>query len=148
MNPDLLKYQSLVRIRTESRELFDPVRKKFVAANPEEWVRQLLIQFLLTECKYPINRMSVERGIVYAGRKLRYDLAIHDRVGAFWMIFEIKAPEIPLNPEVSLQISRYNPAQRAPYLVVCNGLDLFCWHWLDGRYMMCESLPSYPNLGS
>lgn len=147
MNPDLLKYQSFVRVRSQNRELFDPVRKKYVMAMPEEWVRQLLIQFLIQECKYPLNRMSVERATVYAGRKLRYDLAVHDENGNFWMIFELKSPEVLLNPEVNLQLSRYNNARhRAPYLVICNGDELYCWTWREDRYALCQTLPAYPDL--
>lgn len=143
MRPDLLKYQNQLRINPESRELFDPVRKKYVAASPEEFVRQLLILFFNLECGFPINRMSAEKSTLYAGRNLRYDLAVHDELGNIWMLCELKAPEQNLNAEVTLQLSRYNTAERVPYLLICNGLDMLCWQWNKGQYRLCESLPVY-----
>ncbi|MBK7007202.1 MAG: hypothetical protein IPH36_00270 [Saprospiraceae bacterium] len=43
-------------------QVYDPVRKKYVAWQPEEMVRQLLILYLAEVFKIPYSRMAVERG--------------------------------------------------------------------------------------
>ena len=41
--------------------IFDEIRKKFVALQPEEWVRQHVIRFLIEEKKYPKSLINVEK---------------------------------------------------------------------------------------
>ena len=43
--------------------IFDPVRKKYVVLTPEEWVRQHVIQFLVTGKKVPVSLIRVESEI-------------------------------------------------------------------------------------
>ena len=35
------------------RTIFDPVRQKYVALTPEEWVRQHFVNYLITRKSYP-----------------------------------------------------------------------------------------------
>ena len=35
------------------RMIFDPVRQKYVALTPEEWVRQHFVNYLITRKSYP-----------------------------------------------------------------------------------------------
>ena len=39
----------------QSKQIFDELRKKYVALTPEEWVRQHFIMFLINEKKYPAS---------------------------------------------------------------------------------------------
>ena len=49
------------RVIANNKEFFDPIRKKWVPATPEEEVRQQFIQFLLTVKNIPASHLSVER---------------------------------------------------------------------------------------
>ena len=40
------------------RTIFDPVRQKYVALTPEEWVRQHFVNYLITRKSYPKELLS------------------------------------------------------------------------------------------
>lgn len=111
------------RIGDNGNEYFDPIRKKWVPATPEEKVRQQFIQFLLTVKKIPETLISVEREITVNGLSRRYDLVVFNEEGKPWMVIECKAPHIALNQEVMEQAGRYNQTLRAPIVGITNGIE-------------------------
>jgi type I site-specific restriction endonuclease len=111
------------RIIGDTREFFDPIRKKWVAATPEEEVRQQFIQFLLTVKQIPASHLSVEREISVNGLSRRYDLVVFDQEGKPWMVVECKAPHVKLTQEVMEQAGRYNKTLRAPIIGITNGRE-------------------------
>ncbi len=111
------------RITGNNKEFFDPVRKKWVPATPEEEVRQQFIQFLLTVKNIPASHLSVEREITVNGLSRRYDLVVFDEEGKPWMVVECKAPHVKLTQEVMEQAGRYNKTLRAPIIGITNGKE-------------------------
>ena len=111
------------RIVGDNRELFDPIRKKWVTATPEEEVRQQFIQFLLTVKHIPASHLSVEREITVNGLSRRYDLVVYGEDGLPWMVVECKAPHVKLTQEVMEQAGRYNKTLRAPIIGITNGQE-------------------------
>ncbi len=111
------------RIIGDTREFFDPIRKKWVAATPEEEVRQQFIQFLLTVKQIPASYLSVEREISVNGLSRRYDLVVFNQEGKPWMVVECKAPHVKLTQEVMEQAGRYNKTLRAPIIGITNGRE-------------------------
>ena len=111
------------RITGNNKEFFDPVRKKWVPATPEEEVRQQFIQFLLTVKNIPASHLSVEREITVNGLLRRYDLVVFDEEGKPWMVVECKAPHVKLTQEVMEQAGRYNKTLQAPLIGITNGKD-------------------------
>lgn len=111
------------RITGNNKEFFDPVRKKWVPATPEEEVRQQFIQFLLTVKKIPASHLSVEREIAVNGLSRRYDLVVFDGEGKPWMVVECKAPHVKLTQEVMEQAGRYNRTLQAPLIGITNGKE-------------------------
>ena len=45
----------------EYEKIFDPVRKKWLAATPEEQIRQHWIHLLHHEAEYPLSFLSIEK---------------------------------------------------------------------------------------
>ena len=111
------------RITADNREFFDPVRKKWVPATPEEEVRQQFIQFLLTVKNIPASHLSVEREITVNGLSRRYDLVVFDEEGKPWMVVECKAPHVKLTQEVMEQAGRYNKTWRAQIIGITNSKE-------------------------
>ena len=107
----------------EKKEFFDPVRKKWVPATPEEEVRQQFILFLLTVKHIPVSHLSVEREITVNGLSRRYDLVVFNEEGKPWMVVECKAPHVKLTQEVMEQAGRYNKTLRAPIIGITNGKE-------------------------
>ncbi len=100
--------------------MFDPVRRRWVALTPEEWVRQCTIQRLHGEGGYPLEVMQVEGAITLNGMTRRCDIVVF-RDSQPWMIVECKKCEIPLTQKVCDQACRYNTVLRVPYLMLTNG---------------------------
>ena len=109
-----------VRENENRREVFDPVRRRWVALTPEEWVRQCTIQRLHNVGGYPLEVMQVEGAISLNGMTRRCDIVVY-RDGQPWMIVECKKSEVSLTQRVCDQACRYNTVLKVPYLMLTNG---------------------------
>ncbi len=114
--------------KQEGGKLFilDEVRKKWVANNPEEWVRQHFIHFLNNDLGYPFSLMKIEVGLTLNSMQKRADILCHDLEGNPLLMVECKAPQVALNQSTFDQIARYNLVFKVPYLVITNGINHFC----------------------
>ncbi len=112
---------------------------------PEEWVRQHVIHFLLSEKDYPASLMAVERQFTLHKMKKRFDLLLFDRHAQPWLIVECKAPTVKITQNAFDQLARYNLKYNAQFLMVSNGIDhYFCS--LDHQkqqYTFLNTLPPY-----
>lgn len=102
------------------REVLDPVRRRWVALTPEEWVRQQTIAMLHCRYGYPLEVMQVEGAIDMGGLTRRCDIVVF-RDGNPWMIVECKKPDVPLTQRVCDQACRYNTVLKVPFLLLTNG---------------------------
>lgn len=129
------------------RQIFDPIRKKFVVLTPEEWVRQNTLSFLMNEKKIPSTLIGVERKIMVNGVPKRYDIVVHKPNGSILLLVECKAPQVRIDQEVFDQIARYNLSLNAQLLMVTNGLNhYFCTlDYTKETYRFLKNLPSYSN---
>jgi len=111
-----------IRNYNEVEQVFDPVRKKWVAFTEEEKVRQFFILRLINELKVPVSHISIERKITLNGLTKRYDIVVY-KAAVPWMVVECKAPHIPLTQEVVEQVGRYNQTLNAEIIGVTNGVE-------------------------
>ena len=111
-----------IRNYNEVEQVFDPVRKKWVAFTEEEKVRQFFILRLINELKVPVSHISIERKITLNGLTKRYDIVVY-KAAVPWMVVECKAPHIPLTQEVIEQVGRYNQTLNAEIIGVTNGVE-------------------------
>lgn len=124
--------------------IFDPIRKKFVVLQPEEWVRQHLIQHLNISKEYPLSLINVEKMVNINGLKRRYDVAVYNPNGSIEVLCECKAPEIKINQITFDQIAQYNMKLKAKYLLVTNGLKHF-YCKMDFEQEKYTFLPDIPD---
>ena len=103
------------------REVLDPVRRRWVALTPEEWVRQQTIRMLNVKYGYPLELMQVEGAISLNGLTRRCDIVVFSTDGSPMMIVECKEPNVKLTQKVCDQACRYNTVLRVPYLMLVNG---------------------------
>jgi len=127
--------------------IFDVIRKKFIILQPEEWVRQHCVQYLIQEKKYPISLINIEKELIINGLKKRYDIVVFDTTGQIHLIVECKSPNIPITQTTFDQIARYNLAVNATYLMVTNGLNhYYCQMDFEAeRYQFLKEIPDYPE---
>ena len=125
--------------------IFDSIRKKFVILQPEEWVRQHCIQFLMKVKGYPKSLINVEKELIVNSLRKRYDIVIYNSDGSIYLIVECKAPKIDINQDAFDQIARYNLELNATYLMVTNGLNhYYCqMDFKNERYIFLKDIPDY-----
>ena len=138
-------YSFRLKNSENNTHIFDVIRKKFVVLQPEEWVRQHCVQYLIQEKNYPISLINVEKVVLINGLKKRYDIVVFNPDGSLALVVECKAPKVKITQAAFDQIARYNLTLKAPYLMVTNGLNhYFCTmnHNLES-FEFLESLPNY-----
>jgi hypothetical protein len=123
-----------------SKEVFDPVRKRWVRLTPEEWVRQL---FILTEThRFSTAWMAVEQSIALGALQKRFDLLIYDSSQQPWMMVECKAETVALDDEVLDQLLRYNMSVPVRYLLITNGAQCLGWERNGNTLIPLQKIPA------
>lgn len=97
------------------------VRKKPIVLTPEEWVRQHLISFLHLHQGYALEKIGVEKQLLYDGFTKRWDVVVFNSQFEPAILIECKAPEIKLSHEVFMQIATYQQKLNAQCLILSNG---------------------------
>lgn len=104
--------------------MWDPIRKKWFVLQPEEYVRQQLIQYMIEHKGISASLIGVEKAVDYRGMAKRFDLVVFDRAGKALILIECKAPAVALSEDTLHQIARYNVSIGAPHLLLTNGVSL------------------------
>ncbi len=139
-----------LRIKSEDgrKYIFDPVRKKYVVLNPEEWVRQNFIQYLVQDRAFPAGLISVEQEFLFNRMKKRSDILVHDSYGRPVLMVECKAPAVKITSQVFEQIGLYNLSYELPWLIVTNGMKHFCCKRDSekGDFVFVDEIPVWTGL--
>lgn len=106
-------------------DVYDPLRRRWVALTPEEWVRQHFVAYMVESLGFSALRMANEVTLKFNGMTRRADTVVYDRFMHPQVVVEYKAPSIPLTESVLNQAMRYNLVFRAPAVIITNGLDVF-----------------------
>lgn len=138
-------YRFKVKTENKKTQIFDVVRKKYVALTPEEWVRQHLIAFLIAEKQFPASLIAVEISLNRGNKKQRGDIVVYTNDGKPKLIAECKAPDVKITQDTFYQIARYNAPIKMNYLVVSNGLQHFCckMDYENGEHKFLREIPLY-----
>ena len=139
---------SPLRIKIEDgiRKVFDPLRKKYVALTPEEYIRQQFTAWMQNEFNYPASLMANEIGIKLNGTQKRCDTVVFRPDGSPLLIVEFKAPDVRITQDTFDQIVRYNMILKAKYLIVSNGMNHYCCV-IDYNTETYNFLPAIPHYG-
>jgi type I restriction enzyme M protein len=119
------------------------IRKKEVAAKPEELIRQLWIHKLLLAYGYPISRIAVEYPITF-GRdsSKRADIVVFDadRPTVPYLIIEVKQAKLKGGKE---QLRSYTHATGAPLALWSNGTQSIVWYRKNPNFFV--EIPELPT---
>lgn len=115
-------------IRQQEGKLWDPTRRNWLVAEPEEVVRQALILYLQDILATSPARMKTEHEIRVQTMRKRLDLVLYDGNGDPFLIAECKAWSVPINEKVLQQVGNYNTVLRAPFLLLTNGVESLLCH--------------------
>ena len=145
---NLPPYPIKIQEKGEKRQIFDFLRRKWVALTPEEWVRQHFTHFLVEHKNYPQALLANEVELRIGEKRLRCDTLLYNKELRPRMIIEYKAPTIQIQQKTFDQISAYNLLLKVDYLVVSNGLRHYCCKMDYERqsYQFLEDIPDYETI--
>ena len=140
---NLPEYSVKTKIVEGQNQIFDEIRRKYVALIPEEWVRQHFINYLVNDRKFPKGLIAVEHPLTINKVNHRADIVAFTSDGKPLVVVECKAPDVAINQAVIQQIARYNILLKAPILILTNGLIHFCVR-VDFEKSTSQPLSSIP----
>ncbi len=145
---NLPSFDIKTRVTDGRSQVLDPLRRRWVALTPEEWVRQHFIHWLTNALGYPQALLANEVQLHIGSKTLRADSVLYDRELHPKMIIEYKAPTVPITQQVFNQITAYNLQLHAPYLVVSNGINHYCCKLdkVGKKYLFLRAMPSYEEI--
>lgn len=144
-----------------SEQIYCQIRKTFVAALPEEQIRQRLIFHMVQNLGFPLNSLVLEKGLrqmphlALCGIKIpsrRADLLcfakdIHPEHSLYPLLL-VECKAVKLNRKVINQIAGYNHFLKAYFICVVNEKEIRTG-WYDANlqsYTFVNQLPSYAEL--
>lgn len=141
-------YQIRVKETHGRKQIFDILRRKYVALTPEEWVRQHFIHYLVEHKNYPSSLLANEVSLQIGEKRMRADSVLYDNQLHPRMIIEYKAPNITLTQKVFDQITVYNLLLHVDYLIVSNGMTTYIckMDYEKQTYKFLEAIPYYENI--
>lgn len=145
---NLPPYQIRVKETGGRKQIFDILRRKYVALTPEEWVRQHFIHYLIEHKNYPAPLLANEVPLQIGEKRMRADSVLYDNQLHPRIIIEYKAPNITLTQKVFDQITVYNLLLHVDYLIVSNGITTYIckMDYEKQTYKFLETIPNYENI--
>ncbi len=126
--------------------LWDPLRRKNVAATEEEKVRQWIILQLRDTFRVPMHLMMSEVGFRFGDKPYRADVIVYDRNASPLAVVECKRPEVELSSKVIEQAMRYNSVLGVKFLILTNGNLTYIYGLKEGRFVPCDHIPTFEEM--
>jgi predicted type IV restriction endonuclease len=145
---NLPQYQCKIRETPDGNQIFDPIRARYVALTPEEWVRQHFLNYMTSGLGYSPGLIKVEASFKLNTMVRRADIVVFSRTGVPILIVECKAPEVKINQSVFDQIINYNFSFGVKYLIVTNGMKHFAAK-IDialKKFSFLEKMPEFKDI--
>lgn len=145
---NLPEYSFKIKSAVQRTQIFDTIRKKYIALTPEEWVRQHFVQYLIIDKQVPASLIGIEISLKYNRLQKRGDIVVYANTGQPLVIVECKAPEVEISQNTFDQIAMYNSSLKVKYLIVTNGMVHYCciMDYTNNSYRFIEEIPQYSSL--
>lgn len=111
---------------------------------PEEDVRKFIIDYLVENYNYNKSLFRIERKIENINQQFRPDVVIYNSDCTPFMVIECKANNVKISQDHVFQIINYNNFLNSKYILITNGVKIFCWKLLGNEYIKSE----IPKFGS
>jgi type I site-specific restriction endonuclease len=115
------------------------IRKRLVAATPEEKVRQLLLEKMIHHLGFPKGLISVEKAV---GSR-RYDIVCYTKEMTPLLLIECKKAE---ESGAASQACGYNDSLKAPFICIAAGEKIQTFWQEKDKINSVPFLPQYPEL--
>ena len=121
---NLPSFEFKIKKENNNNLIFDEIRKKWLVLNPEEWVRQNFIRFIISK-KYPKSLINCEKSFYINNVLKRYDIVVYNNKGEVEILVECKSPSVKIRKEHFDQVMRYNTQLNSDIVIVTNGITHF-----------------------
>lgn len=128
-----------IRQTFSGEEIFDIIRKQYVALTPEEWVRQHCLHLLANT--YPKELIAVEGSLKVNRMNKRFDILVYDKELKPFLLVECKRTEVEITQKTIDQVLAYNHTLNAPNVFLTNGLSHFILAKQGNNYSFQSNLP-------
>lgn len=128
-----------------AQTLYDPLRRKDVAATPEERVRQWFIG-VLKAANVPQHLMMSEAAMSFGAKRWRADVLVYDRGGKPLAVVECKRPDVDVDADVAAQALRYNMVLDVHWLILTNGGRTLVFRRNGDVFVPCDHIPDYEEM--
>ena len=139
-------YAFKVRSAPRGEQIFDPVRRIYVALTPEEWVRQHFVNFLVEHRGCPMSLMKIERGMKMNGMNFRTDIVVHSSQGRPVALVECKSPQVKIDQSTLDQTFLYDRVLQADYILMTNGIHHHCYRIDKNELIAMNEIPRYEEM--
>ena len=130
----------------ESPKYYDPLRRKWVAATPEEKVRQWFISVLAESAGVPAWMMMSEVPMKFGQKSWRADIVVYSSNGSPLAVVECKRPDVPISEAVAEQALRYTAVQEVIFIFLTNGKETYVYKRNGGGFEPANSFPTYQQM--
>ena len=141
------RLEERIKVKTNKKGVVEPfviciVRDKEIKLTPEEVVRQLYAERLMTEYGYPKERLVFEYPVYFGRETKRADIVIKDKDDptVAYIIVEVKKPKAKDGRD---QLKSYTHATGASMAVWTNGTSITYYHRKNPNYF--EDIKAIPN---
>lgn len=139
------------KLNIDGNQIYDPIRKKYVALTPEELVRQQTLKFLQQRLKVPADRIGVERSLHSLGdigNWKRVDICVFGPNGEILAIIECKADDLGMWESAYIQAIDYAESLKVRNYFVADGWGINGYHYNYERnqYDPLDEIPTYNEL--
>lgn len=130
------------------QQIFDFIRRKFVALTPEEWVRQNFLRYLTEEKGFPKGLIAVEMSLDISSNTQRCDVVCFNAEARPLVIIECKAARVKITQEVFEQAARYNMNLKTSFVIMTNGLNHYCCQidYTNKKVIYLKDIPHYSSI--
>ncbi|EFB41604.1 type I restriction enzyme HsdR N-terminal domain-containing protein [Parachlamydia acanthamoebae] len=143
-----------------SEKIYCPIRQEWVAALPEEYVRQSLITKMIRQLGFPVGLMGVERELSLMPHLSQAKMIPDRRIDivcfgqgihpahALYPLLVIECKAVNLSTKVINQVTGYNHFLGAYFIAVANQHEIkFGWqNALKKEYAFIDFIPTYQDL--
>jgi len=140
---NLPSYEYKLKKRDGKLLIWDRIRKKYIVLQPEEWVRQHFVNYLIEIKNIPVSHISLEQGHQYNSLAKRTDILVYDNELKPLLLVECKASHIEINDDVLFQAVTYQSQIQVKYICLTNGLVHHYFEKRENGFVKIEELPEY-----
>ena len=130
----------------DTAKYYDPLRRKWVAATPEERVRQWFIRMLSHVAGVPETLMMSEVPMKYGQKSWRADIVVYGSDGAPMAVVECKRPDVAISEAVAEQALRYSAVQHVAFIFLTNGKETYIYQRKEGGFEPAKTFPTYQQM--